>query len=122
MGFWAFLTISNLMIPVLMIVFGRVFIKNPPKTINGIYGYRTSRSRKNQDTWNFAHLYCGKLWWNTGWVMLPLSIIGMVPAVNKGDDTVGRVSGVIVMAECMILFMTIFFVEKALKKKLDTDH
>lgn len=122
MGFWAFLTISNLMIPVLMIVFGRVFIKNPPKTINGIYGYRTSRSRKNQDTWNFAHLYCGKLWWKTGWVMLPLSIIGMVPAVNKGDDTVGRVSGVIVMAECMILFMTIFFVEKALKKKLDTDH
>lgn len=122
MGFWAFLTISNLMIPVLMIVFGRVFIKNPPKTINGIYGYRTSRSRKNQDTWNFTHLYCGKLWWKTGWVMLPLSIIGMVPAVNKGDDTVGRVSGVIVMAECMILFMTIFFVEKALKKKFDTDH
>ena len=122
MGFWAFLTISNLMIPVLMIVFGRVFIKTPPKTINGIYGYRTSRSRKNQDTWNFAHLYCGKLWWKTGWVMLPLSIIGMVPAVNKGDDTVGRVTGVIVMAECMILFMTIFFVEKALKKKLDTDH
>lgn len=121
MGFWAFLTISNLMIPVLMIVFGRVFIKNPPKTINGIYGYRTSRSRKNQDTWNFAHLYCGKLWWKTGWVMLPLSIIGMVPAVNKGDDTVGRVSGVIVMAECMILFMTIFFVEKALKKKFEEE-
>lgn len=52
MGFWFFLTICNLMIPVLMIVFGKVFIKNPPKTRNGIYGYRTRRSRKSQDAWD----------------------------------------------------------------------
>ena len=122
MGFWIFLTICNLMIPVLMIVIGKVFIKNPPKTINRIYGYRTSRSMKNQNTWNFAHLYCGKLWWKIGWVMLPLAIIGMLPVIGKNDDIVGGVSAVVVTAECIALFVTIFFVERALAKKFDKDE
>ena len=121
MGFWIFLTICNLMIPALMIVIGKVFIKNPPKTINGIYGYRTSRSRKNQDTWNFAHLYCGKLWWKIGWVMLPLAIIGMLPVIKKNDNIVGGMSAAVVMVECIAMFMTIFLVERALAKKFDKD-
>ena len=121
MGFWLFLTICNLMIPVLMIVIGKVFIKNPPKTINGIYGYRTSRSRKNQDTWNFAHLYCGKLWQKVGWVMLPLSILGMLPAIEKSDNIVGELGAVVVVVECIALIMTVFIVERALAKKFDKD-
>ena len=121
MGFWIFLTICNLVIPVLMIILGKVFIKNPPKTINRIYGYRTPRSKKNQDTWNFAHLYCGKLWWKIGWVMLPLSVIGMLPAIEKNDTIVGEVGTVVIIAECIALCMTIFFVERALAKKFDKD-
>ena len=121
MGFWIFLTICNLMIPALMIVIGKVFIKNPPKTINGIYGYRTSRSRKNQDTWDFAHLYCGKLWWKIGWVMLPLAVIGMLPVIKKNDNIVGGVSAAVIMVECIAMFMTIFLVERALAKKFDKD-
>lgn len=117
MGFWVFMTVSNLILPVLMIVIGKVFVKNPPKTINHIYGYRTRRSMKNQDTWDFAHLYCGKLWWKIGWVMLPLSVVSMLPVVGKRDDIVGGVGGVIVTAECVVLLMTILLVERALKKK-----
>lgn len=121
MGFWIFMTICNLMIPVLMIVMGKVFIKNPPKTINGIYGYRTSRSKKNQDTWNFAHLYCGKLWWKIGWGMLPLVIIGMLLAIRKNQDIVGGLSVVVVIVECITLVIAVFSVEKALGKKFDKD-
>ncbi len=29
----------------------------PPKEINGFYGYRTTLSTKNQDTWQEAHTY-----------------------------------------------------------------
>ena len=121
MGFWIFLTICNLLLPVLMIILGKVFIKNPPKTINGIYGYRTPRSKINQDTWNFAHLYCGQLWWKIGWVMLPLTVIGMLPAIKKNDDIVGVMGTVVVIAECIALFASIFFVERALVKKFDKD-
>ena len=119
MGFWIFLTICNLMIPVLMITMGKVFIKNPPKQINRIYGYRTSRSMENQDTWNFAHLCCGKIWWKVGLIMLPLAVIGMLPAMEKSDNIVGGFGAVVVTAECITLFMTIFFVEKALAKKFE---
>lgn len=121
MGFWIFMTICNLLLPALMIVLGKVFIKNPPKTINGIYGYRTSRSKKNQDTWNYAHLYCGQLWWKFGWFMLPLAVIGMLPAIEKNDDIVGVVGTVVIIAECIALFVSIFFVERALGKKFDKD-
>ena len=31
MGFWFFMTICNLILPVLMIVLGKVFVKNPPR-------------------------------------------------------------------------------------------
>lgn len=121
MGFWFFLTICNLMIPVLMIVFGKVFIKNPPKTRNGIYGYRTRRSRKSQDAWDFAHRYCGKLWWKTGWGMLPLAVISMLPAIDKKDDIAGGWGAVVITVECIILFMTILFVERALSGKFDKE-
>ena len=53
--------ILNLIIPFLMIIFGKLFIKNIPKEINGLFGYRTPMSVKNKDTWEFAHYYCGKL-------------------------------------------------------------
>ena len=46
MWFWFFMTVSNLILPVLMIVLGKVFMKKPPKQINGFYGYRTRRSMK----------------------------------------------------------------------------
>ena len=119
MGFWVFMTICNLMIPVLMIVLGKVFVKNPPKTINAIVGYRTSRSMKNQDTWNFAHLYCGKLWWKIGWSMLPLSMISMLPAMGKNDDFIGVLGAVVISVECIIMFISVFFTERALAKKFD---
>lgn len=111
------MTASNLILPVLMIVIGKVFVKKPPGKINGIYGYRTRRSMKNQDAWNFAHCYCGKLWWKAGWVMLPLSVVSMLPVVGKNDDIVGGVGAVVVAVECVVLFVTISLVERALGRK-----
>ena len=52
----------DLIVPIVMIIGGRMMWKHCPKSINGIVGYRTHRSTKNMDTWKFAHEYCGKLW------------------------------------------------------------
>lgn len=67
--------VFDLLIPVVMIVAGRMMWKPPPKNINEVIGYRTGHSMKNMDTWKFAHNYCGKLWYNIGWIMFFLSII-----------------------------------------------
>lgn len=121
MGFWIFMMICNLLIPVIMIVIGMVFVNHPPKSINGIYGYRTTMSMKNMDTWNFAHLYCGKLWRKIGWIMLPISIVVMIPLLGKSDNIIGIWGGVLETVECIILIATIFPVERALKKNFDKD-
>ena len=121
MWFWFFMTVSNLILPVLMIVLGKVFMKKPPKQINGFYGYRTRRSMKNQAAWDFSHLYCGKLWRKMGWFMLPVSMIVMIPAFGKSDDIVGAVGGVVVTAECMVMLVSILLTEKALAKQFDEE-
>ena len=48
MAFYIFMFVMSLVIPTVMIVTGTVFIKRPPKKINGIFGYRTRMSRKSQ--------------------------------------------------------------------------
>ena len=42
-------------------VVGVVFWMYPPKKINEFYGYRTTRSRKSQEAWDFAQRYSAKL-------------------------------------------------------------
>ena len=41
---------------------GGLFLwKCPPKNINGLIGYRTKRSMQNQESWDFAQRYAGKV-------------------------------------------------------------
>ena len=54
MGFWFFMLISNLLIPFTMILWGKYFMKKAPDKISGVFGYRTSMSMKNRNTWEFA--------------------------------------------------------------------
>ena len=119
MWFWLLMTVGNLILPVLMIVLGKAFIKNPLQQINGFYGYRTRRSMKNQAAWDFSHLYCGKLWRKMGWFMLPVSTMVMFLVIGKSDDIVGVVGGAVITAECMVLLSSIILVERALAKQFD---
>lgn len=119
MGFWIFMFIIDMMLPLMMIAFGKLFLKYPPKEINAVFGYRTSRSMKNKDTWEFAHRYCGKLWYRCGWVMLPVSVAALLPAIGKSEGVTGIVGGIICAAQTLVLIGSIYPVEKALKKKFD---
>ncbi len=51
MWFWLLMTVGNLILPVLMIVLGKAFIKNPLQQTNGVYGYRTWKLMKSQAVW-----------------------------------------------------------------------
>lgn len=116
MWFWWFMFVFDLLIPALMIISGKMMWKHPPKTINGIIGYRTARSMKNRDTWKYAHDYCGRLWWKIGWVLLLLSVIIHFPFYNRSEDTIGTVGGILCAIQCVCLIIPIFFTERALKR------
>ena len=60
--------------PLVLMVVGLIFWKFPPKKINGIYEYRTTRSMKSQAAWNFAQRYSSKIMIMFGIVLLALSL------------------------------------------------
>lgn len=119
MWFWWFMLCCDLLIPVVMLAFGLYFRKGGPKTINWAFGYRSSRSTKNQDTWIFAHKYCGKIWVCSGLVLIPLSILPFFFMIGKDKDFIGTLGSVVCYIQMIPLLGSIFFVERALKKTFD---
>lgn len=116
MGFWWFMLVCDLMIPVIMIVAGNMMWKHPPQKINGMIGYRTARSMKNMDTWKFAHDYCGRLWRKIGWIMLAPSLAVHFPFYHGSENVIGVIGAVLCTIQCAVLILAIFSTEKALKK------
>lgn len=119
MGFWLFCAVMCLMIPGVVLFFGRCFLKHPPKNINSLYGYRTTRSMRSQETWDFAHETCGRLWVRLGMILLVLSLIALALVFGQDVETVGIVSGVLTAIQTVVLVGSIFPVERALKQNFD---
>lgn len=65
----AFNIVFTLLIPFLILLLGIITKKYPPKSINSIIGYRTSRSMINDETWQFAQKKCAELWIKYGTVI-----------------------------------------------------
>ena len=119
MGFWLFVTAMDLLVPAIMLYFGWRFQKKPPEKINQIYGYRTARSMKNQETWRFAHETCGRLWVRLGTILLLLSLAAAAMTFGRGDETAGIVCFVVVMLQVVVVIGSIVPVERALKRNFD---
>lgn len=120
-GFWIFMLVMNLLLPLVMIGFGGYFHKNTPKEINNCVGYRTTMSKKSQDTWEFAHHFCGKLWLVNGFVLLPLTVIAMLFVFGKDISVVGNLGLAICLIQLIPLTVTVMQTERALKKTFDNN-
>ncbi len=111
--------IMDLLLPLTMIGFGRLFLTRSPKSINAAFGYRTAMSMKNRDTWDFAHRYCGKLWFWLGLVLVPLSVIPLLFVLKEEITTIAAVGTVICFVQIVPLAGSIILTETALKKTFD---
>ncbi len=120
-AFWIFVLAMDLLIPGVMIGFGKSFMKNPPREINPGFGYRTPRSSKNQDTWDFAQKYMGKLWHRAGRVLLPPSLVPLLFVLGRDVGLVGAVGMAVCGAQLVVMLGSILVVERALKKNFDKD-
>ncbi len=120
LGFWVFMLITELIIPLNMIGLGDYFLKNSgPKKINKLFGYRTSMSMKNEETWKFAHRYVGKLWRIMGWITLPLSVGATLLVLENEIVDVGMFGGVLIVVQAALIVSSIIPTEIALKKHFD---
>ena len=121
MGFWLFMLAMILLIPVIMILFGKYFIKKTPKNINYLFGYRTNLSMKNEETWKFAHKHIGNIWFKWGLILLSVSVLALLFVIGKDEDTVGILGSVITIVQLVPIVASIILTEKALKKNFDEE-
>lgn len=122
MGFWIFMLVMELMLPVMILAFGVWFQKNPPGQINPVFGYRTHMSMKNIDTWDFAHRYCGSLWIRIGRLTVPITILVMLPLIGKSDTIVGEFGAAWVTVQCVVLLvLPVIQTEKELRRNFDSN-
>lgn len=113
--------LSDNIIPLVMILFGAYFHRHAPRKINYWFGYRTTMSMKNQDTWQFSHHYIGKLWWYFGWIALIPSVIALFLCMGKSEADIGTYSIIILIIQMIFMIFPIFLTERALHKTFDRD-
>lgn len=120
-GFWLYMLLVDCITPVVVILFGRQFLRNPPKQVNKVFGYRTAMSMKNQDTWAFAHRYCGRIWFWLGILLLPLSLLALLPVLHRDAQTIGTVGGIVCVVQLLVMVCSAIPVELALRATFDAN-
>ena len=119
MSSWIAIFGANLIVPVIMVGLGIYFEKKVPKEINKVFGYRTTMSMKNKDTWEFAHKYCGKMWKKVGLVLLIITILVSAWSLTLSKEKVGLSITILCFIQLIFLIGSIVPVEKELKKTFD---
>ena len=118
-GAWIAMTACALLVLAVMVLFGRVFLRRPPKTINSVYGYRTKRSMAGPEAWKFAHETCGRLWLRWGGWMAVFSVLGMLSSLGWETEAMAWWGLGLILLQCMALFLSMIPVERELKKNFD---
>lgn len=118
---WWIVLVCDLLIPAIMLGFGVMMIKKAPKDINFLFGYRTNRSMKNQDTWDFAHKHCGRIWCITGIITLVVTAFIHIPFYSSDESVIEKVAVLVTVLQLVVLIASIIPTELALKKTFNDD-
>lgn len=117
MGTWISMLLICMLIPLSLIFMWYLCPKI--KSVNSWMGYRTARSKKNSETWEFAQKSCAD---NSLKMFLPtaaLTLIIMLFVLNKEDKVIQYVGLGITMAQLLSYGVVLYLTEKDLKKEFD---
>lgn len=117
MRFWIATLLLSLMLPFSMSIIGFLYLRKPSKTINWMRGYRSKRSIRNQETWEFAQRHFGGVCCRWGIVMVLFIVILMLSVFGSSEKIIEIVGAVIGTAEGFIMVYLLTPTERALKKK-----
>jgi uncharacterized membrane protein len=106
-----------LMLGGILLLAGMITKIFPPKKINMVYGYRTTRSMKNQANWDYAQQIAPREMLRAGWLVLAFSLSGLVFPSTTGVQTI---TGLILMT--IIFIIMVRRTEKALKHFENSAH
>ena len=120
MKFWILMTIMDLIIPFIMIGFGR-YLSNSTRADKELFGYKTAMWIKNTDTEKFAYNFCRSYYFFVGLIMAPISIIAITLIISDAIATVALIGGMICTFQGLLLAGAPLAAEIALRKTFDKD-
>lgn len=112
---WLGLLAVNLIMPVLLIIFGILFKNEPPREINKTFGYRTKLSMKNQKNWDLAQKMLGKIWFKLGIFLLIVSGGGMLLLLIFLPKMQEPLSYAITAGQLIVVCVSFLRIQKVLK-------
>lgn len=89
-----------------------IYKVHPPKSINYLYGYRTRRSMRNQETWDFGNIIGAKMML---WVGISTFIAGVIAYFITPRWAMGISTFFLIVA----IFAGIFWCERQLRINFD---
>ena len=89
-----------------------IYKVHPPKSINYLYGYRTRRSMRNQETWDFGNFIGAKMMF---WVGISTFIAGVIAYFITPCWAMGISTFFLIVA----MFAGIFWCERQLRINFD---
>ena len=113
--------VTCLMIPVIMLIAGFIMFRHTPHHGNVAFGYRSTASMRSPEAWKFANEYCGKLWMIFGAALLAAVLCSFLFMWKDSEDAVTKTGVIIIVAETVLILISIFPVENALRKRFDKD-
>lgn len=113
-----YLILFTMLVPVVTMFAGWMLKRYPPKTRNGVYGYRTRRSSSSRQAWDYAQRRSGALMLRLGLYALVASplLTWLLPVW----DLVTRAT-IVPLVQVALLFVPIIMVERELKQQFN-DH
>ena len=96
----------------IFIAAGFIMFRFPPKTINSIYGYRTTKSMESQEKWDFSQKYSSIEMMKLGLILSISSLLGFITTFNNFTNMI------IGLGLMLLMVITLIWrVEKAIKEK-----
>src|SRR4051812_20561257 len=94
------LSVITLLIGFIFLIIGFFFRTFLPRKINSFYGYRTTSSKRNSDTWAAANKYSASLMLFEGIILIS---IGFIASLLPDSGAMGAAVGVLLFIGSIIL-------------------
>lgn len=108
--------------PILIHIFGRIFIKRPPKSINFSYGYRTKRSMATKAAWAYAHEVCGQMWYKGSIVLSIFVSLSYIVLMLFFKQYQYDLLLTLFLIPVVFMLYSIYYTEGKLKKKFSSGN
>lgn len=113
---------AELILPIAVIMVGVSIWKNPPK-MGEQFGFRTKRSQKSKEAWNYAQIAFGKA---STVIFIPIELltlaVGVMAIVMNFSDLPAFITFMAVeLVQVVVLIIITFAVDLSLKKHFDED-